>query len=67
MQDIPPHPEGLKKTEENLFPYMASSFEEARRMQRPRLLKSHLPLALLPEDLVKKCKVIYVARYEIEH
>jgi len=27
-----------------------------------RLIKSHLPIGLLPPDLLKKCKVVYVAR-----
>ena len=31
-------------------------------MARPRMIKSHLPLNLLPDNLLETFKVIYVAR-----
>ena len=31
-------------------------------MARPRMIKSHLPLGLLPDNLLETCKVIYVTR-----
>ena len=34
----------------------------AESLQGRRVLKSHLPMQFLPPDLVKKCKVVYVAR-----
>ena len=32
------------------------------KLGQQRLIKSHLPLHLLPPDLLSKCKVVYVAR-----
>ena len=31
-------------------------------MARPRMIKSHLPLSFLPDNLLETFKVIYVAR-----
>eukprot|EP00091_Calanus_sinicus_P011180 TRINITY_DN25397_c0_g1_i1.p1 TRINITY_DN25397_c0_g1~~TRINITY_DN25397_c0_g1_i1.p1 ORF type:complete len:318 (-),score=121.60 TRINITY_DN25397_c0_g1_i1:101-1030(-) len=33
-----------------------------QKVGEQRLIKSHLPIGLLPPDLLQKCKVIYVAR-----
>lgn len=52
----------LELSNENLDWFMAHSIEFARRMARPRIIKSHLPLWVLPDDLFKKAKVIFVAR-----
>ncbi|XP_046391228.1 sulfotransferase 1C4-like [Ischnura elegans] len=37
-------------------------YETAKTMKSPRMLKSHLPLSLLPPNLLETCKVVYVAR-----
>lgn len=44
-------------------PGVPSGIETVAKTLPPRLLKTHLPLALLPQDLLdKKVKMIYVAR-----
>lgn len=44
-------------------PELPSGLETLKETPAPRLLKTHLPLALLPQSLLdKKVKVIYVAR-----
>nr|XP_024219674.1 sulfotransferase family cytosolic 1B member 1 [Halyomorpha halys] len=35
-------------------------------MESPRHIKTHLPFELLPEDLLDKCKVVYVARNPLD-
>ena len=52
----------LEKTKDNIMTFMANSFEYTDSMASPRFIKTHLPLCFLPEDLLKTCKVIYVAR-----
>ena len=47
---------------ESLVWYMRHSMEYTRKMARPRMIKSHLPLSLLPDNLLETCKVIYVTR-----
>ena len=32
------------------------------KMTGRRVIKCHMPMEMLPKDLVEKCKVIYVAR-----
>ncbi len=64
---IPPdprsYPEGEPKNQENRVWFQAHSLEYIRRQKRPRIIKTHLPLSLLPKDVLqKKCKVIFVAR-----
>ena len=56
------YPEGLPLNEDTLNWYMKHSMEYARRLERPRIIKSHLPISLLPDKLLDTCKVIYVAR-----
>eukprot|EP00090_Calanus_glacialis_P040374 TRINITY_DN70385_c0_g1_i1.p1 TRINITY_DN70385_c0_g1~~TRINITY_DN70385_c0_g1_i1.p1 ORF type:complete len:302 (+),score=93.09 TRINITY_DN70385_c0_g1_i1:1-906(+) len=52
----------LEKNKENVMTFMHNSFEYIESMESPRFIKTHLPLCFLPEDLLKNCKVIYVAR-----
>lgn len=41
----------------------ASAFEDLSKMTTPRLIKTHLPIKLIPKDaLDKHCKIVYVAR-----
>ena len=47
---------------ESLVWYTRHSMDYARKMARSRMIKSHLPLSLLPDNLVETCKVIYVTR-----
>ena len=60
--------EGLNKSKsdpnENFDEYSRApkSFTECKEAPSPRYIKSHLPLSMLPQDLLSKCKVIYVAR-----
>ena len=42
--------------------YKKHSMEYTRRMARPRMIKTHLPLSLLPEKLLDTCKVIFLTR-----
>ena len=47
---------------ESLVWYMRHSMEYTRKMARRRMIKSHLPLSLLPDNRLETCKVIYVTR-----
>lgn len=52
----------LEKNKENVMTFMHKSFDYIESMESPRFIKTHYPLCFLPEDLLKTCKVIYVAR-----
>ncbi|XP_040831600.1 sulfotransferase 1C4 isoform X1 [Ochotona curzoniae] len=46
-----------------IIPSVGCGLEQAKAMPSPRVLKTHLPISLLPPSfLEEKCKVIYVAR-----
>ena len=47
-----------EKNESNATSFMAHSFEYVQQLERPRLIKTHLALEVLPKDLLKTCKVI---------
>ena len=41
---------------------MANSFEVTENLPSPRIIKTHLPMDMLPPDLIDTCKVIFVCR-----
>ena len=41
---------------------MAKSFEVTENLPSPRIIKTHLPMDMLPPDLIDTCKVIFVCR-----
>ena len=49
--------EKTPKNEENAMNYMAHSLEYVQSLTRPRIIKTHLPLELLPSGLLDACKV----------
>ncbi|XP_071446463.1 sulfotransferase 1 family member D1-like isoform X2 [Hetaerina americana] len=51
-----------QKGEEAFRNRFTPGYETAQKMKSPRLLKSHLPMSLLPSRLLDTCKVVYVAR-----
>ena len=51
-------PDNVPKDSDNVTWFMLHSIEYCKRLPRPRILKSHLPLSLLPDNLVEKCKVL---------
>ena len=55
------YPEGLEKNFENLQTFTSHSVGYAGHLKRPRIIKSHLPLKYLSDDL-NNAKVIFVAR-----
>ena len=46
-----------EKNEENVKSFMAHSMDYVQQLQRPRIIKTHLGLELLPKYLLKTCKV----------
>jgi len=52
----------LEKNKDNVRTFMHRSFDYIENMESPRFIKTHYPLCFLPDDLLKTCKVIYVAR-----
>ncbi len=62
LPPIPAYPEGKEEDDANLNDFILHSVEFARRLRRPRILKSHLPLSLLPDGILDTCKVVFVAR-----
>ena len=52
-----PNFKSTEKNEENVRSFMAHSMDYVQQLQRPRIIKTHLGLELLPKDLLKTCKV----------
>ena len=42
---------------------MSDSIGYVEQCPSPRVIKTHLPLEFLPENILDKCKVIWVCRY----
>ena len=40
----------------------SDTIQKLQQAEDPRFIKTHLPLSLLPDDLLEKAKVVYVAR-----
>ena len=45
-------PEGTERSQENRAWFQAHSLEFIRRAERPRIIKTHLPLSMLPDKLL---------------
>ena len=56
------YPEGELLNEDTVKQYTNHSMEHVRGLKRPRIIVSHLPISLLPDNLLNTCKVVYVAR-----
>lgn len=52
----------LEMTNENVKDFFAVSLQFVNRMASPRFIKSHLPLEMLPNNLLASCKVVFVCR-----
>ena len=64
------NPENGQRQLKDRFPFIESemfdeeelTFQQAKEMKSPRLIKTHLPFSMLPPDLIDVCKVFFVAR-----
>jgi len=52
----------LEQTVENQPKFFANSMKHVESLPSPRFIKTHLPISMLPPDLLKNAKVIYVGR-----
>ncbi len=59
LSEDPGYPEGADFNEENVTRFMLYSEDFVDKMKRPRIIKTHLPLSLLPDKLLETCKVPY--------
>ena len=41
----------------------ADTYTWTKNFKSPRIIKTHLPMAMLPPDILDMCKVVFVARY----
>ena len=61
---------GLKKLNDEQKEAWRGGMEDpinyAQGLSSPRLIKSHLPLSMLPPTLLDTCKVIYVCRHPMD-
>ena len=61
---------GLKKLNDEQKEAWRGGMEDpinyAQGLSSPRLIKSHLPLSMLPPTLLDTCKVIYVSRHPMD-
>ena len=49
--------DSTEKNEENAKKFMSHSLDYVLSLKRPRIIKTHLPLELLPANLLETCKV----------
>ena len=54
--------EDAEKNFENVRAFMKFSYEYVEKMESPRFIKTHAPLCMLPDGILEKCKVVFVAR-----
>lgn len=62
---MPPPPKEAdlpKHVMEIMEKFFADPITFTDKMTGRRVIKSHMPMEMLPQDLIEKCKVIYVAR-----
>jgi len=52
-----------EKNEENVLKFMSHSLDFVLSLKRPRIIKTHLPIELLPKKLLETGKVVYVGRH----
>lgn len=50
------------KSIDNVLSFQRHSVQYCLDMPRPRRIKTHLPFSLLPRDLAKRAKVVFVCR-----
>ena len=55
-------PEETPQDDEHLREFLHHSCKFADKLPRPRMIKSHLPISLLPDKLLDTAKVIFLAR-----
>ena len=58
-----PNFKSTEKNEENVRSFMAHSMDYVQQLQRPRIIKTHLGLELLPKDLLKTCKLNILLKF----
>jgi len=46
----------------SMMKFMSDPIEYTRTLSGRRVIKCHLPMDLLPHDVINKCKIVYVAR-----
>ena len=55
-------PSGDKDKVELFERALVNSIEYASKAQSPRIIKTHMPIEMLPPNLLDTCKVVYVCR-----
>jgi hypothetical protein len=58
-----------EKNQENVLKFMSHSLDFVQSLKRPRIIKTHIPIKLLPKNLLEISKVrkIFKAKKENEN